>query len=71
VRQAHFFGELACWGPFWAELTVRAVEIEPMLTPRTKIVSLALGGKSMSQICQMMHHSRQAGFRILRSNFIP
>lgn len=35
-------------------------DIGPVLTHRTKIVSLALEGKTMSQICQMMHHSPQA-----------
>jgi len=35
-------------------------DIGPVLTHRTKIVSLALEGKTMSQICQIMHHSPQA-----------
>lgn len=35
-------------------------DIGPVLTHRTKIVCLALEGKTMSQICQMMHHSPQA-----------
>ncbi len=35
-------------------------DIRPVLTHRTKIVSLALEGKTMSQICQMIHHSPQA-----------
>ena len=35
-------------------------DIGPVLTHRTKIVTLALEGKTMSQICKMMHHSPQA-----------
>jgi len=35
-------------------------DIGPVLTHRTKIVCLALEGKTMSQICQIMHHSPQA-----------
>ena len=38
--------------------TVR--DIGPVLTHRTKIVRLALEGKTMSEICQIMHHSPQA-----------
>lgn len=35
-------------------------DIGPVLTHRTKIVRLALEGKTMSEICQIMHHSPQA-----------
>ena len=35
-------------------------DIGPVLTHRTKIVTLALEGKTMSQICKIMHHSPQA-----------
>jgi len=35
-------------------------DIGPVLTHRTKIVTLALEGKTMSQICKMMRHSPQA-----------
>ena len=35
-------------------------DIGPVLTHRTKIVSLALEGKTMTQICQIMKHSPQA-----------
>jgi hypothetical protein len=35
-------------------------DIGPVLTHRTKIVHLALEGKTMTQICQIMHHSPQA-----------
>jgi len=35
-------------------------DIGPVLTHRTKIVSLALEGKTMTEICQIMHHSPQA-----------
>ena len=35
-------------------------DIGPVLTHRTKIVTLALEGKTISQICKMMHHSPQA-----------
>lgn len=35
-------------------------DIGPVLTHRTKIVTLALEGKTMSQICKMTHHSPQA-----------
>ena len=35
-------------------------DIGPVLTHRTKIVRLALGGKTMTQICQIMRHSPQA-----------
>jgi len=35
-------------------------DIGPVLTHRTKIVCLALEGKTMTQICKMMHHSPQA-----------
>ena len=38
--------------------TVR--DIGPVLTHRTKIIRLALEGKTMSEICQAMHHSTQA-----------
>ena len=38
--------------------TVR--DIGPVLTHRSKIVRLALEGKTMSEICQAMHHSTQA-----------
>lgn len=34
-------------------------DIGPVLIHRTKIVTLALEGKTMSQICKMMHHSPQ------------
>ena len=35
-------------------------DIGPVLTHRTKIVTLALEGKTMSQICKMMRHSPEA-----------
>lgn len=35
-------------------------DIGPVLTHRTKIVRLALEGKTMTEICQIMHHSPQA-----------
>jgi len=35
-------------------------DIGPVLTHRTKIVRLALAGKTMTEICQIMHHSPQA-----------
>ena len=35
-------------------------DIGPVLTHRTKIVRLALEGKTMSEICQIMHHSPRA-----------
>jgi hypothetical protein len=35
-------------------------DIGPVLTHRVQIVKLALEGKSMSQICQSMHHSPPA-----------
>jgi hypothetical protein len=35
-------------------------DIGPVLTHRTKIVRLALEGKTMTEICQFMHHSPQA-----------
>ena len=35
-------------------------DIGPVLTHRTRIVHLALEGKTMTQICQMMRHSPQA-----------
>jgi hypothetical protein len=35
-------------------------DIGPVLTHRTKIVRLALEGKTMTQICQIMRHSPQA-----------
>jgi DNA-binding NarL/FixJ family response regulator len=35
-------------------------DIGPVLTHRTKIVRLALEGKTMTEICQSMHHSPQA-----------
>jgi len=35
-------------------------DIGPVLTHRTKIVRLALQGKTMTEICQSMHHSPQA-----------
>lgn len=35
-------------------------DIGPVLTHRTKIVRLALEGKTMSEICQIMRHSPQA-----------
>jgi hypothetical protein len=35
-------------------------DIGPVLTHRTKIVHLALEGKTMTQICQIMKHSPQA-----------
>ena len=35
-------------------------DIGPVLTHRTKIVRLALEGKTMTQICQTMKHSPQA-----------
>ena len=35
-------------------------DIGPVLTHRTQIVRLALEGKTMTQICQIMHHSPQA-----------
>jgi DNA-binding NarL/FixJ family response regulator len=35
-------------------------DIGPVLTHRTKIVRLSLEGKTMTQICHVMHHSPQA-----------
>ena len=35
-------------------------DIGPMLTHRTRIVRLALEGKTMTQICQIMHHTPPA-----------
>jgi hypothetical protein len=35
-------------------------DIGPVRTHRTKIVRLALEGKTMTEICQIMHHSPQA-----------
>ena len=35
-------------------------DIGPVLTHRTRIVQLALEGKTMTQICRFMHHSPQA-----------
>jgi hypothetical protein len=35
-------------------------DIGPMLTHRVEIVRLALEGKTMTQICQIMHHSPAA-----------
>ena len=35
-------------------------DIGPVLTHRTQIVRLALEGKTMTEICQIMHHSTQA-----------
>jgi predicted transcriptional regulator len=35
-------------------------DIGPVLTHRTKIVRLALEGKTMTQICRIMRHSPQA-----------
>jgi hypothetical protein len=35
-------------------------DIGPMLTHRTRIVRLALEGKTMTQICQIMHHTAPA-----------
>jgi len=35
-------------------------DIGPVLTHRTQIVRLALEGKTMTEICQIMHHSPQA-----------
>jgi hypothetical protein len=35
-------------------------DIGPVLTHRTKIIRLALEGKTMTQICRFMHHSPQA-----------